>query len=73
MNKQDSIIDEKQICFPVGEFMLCNYIVKKDGAIIRGVGKYLKFPLKKRFRKKKEPDINSDSISKVKSKNPINN
>ena len=60
-------VKEKQICFPSsdGLFMLCNYIVRKDGRIIQGTNGFLKFPLSSKIirkKKEKEPDETSDSL-----------
>lgn len=57
MNQQE----EQQICFPIGDFMLCNFVIRKDGTVIRGINGFLKFPLRSKLVKRKEPD-ESDSL-----------
>jgi len=59
MSQQNLIIPETQICFVIDGYMLCNYIVRKNGVVILPKNsKYLKFPIMARLRKaKKKKDL----------------
>ena len=55
---------EGQICFPIEDFMFCNFVVIKGRKIESKSGKYLKFPLLKKQKEKPSPINDEDDSDK---------
>ena len=57
-------MDEEQVCFPIGEYMLCNYVVVGGRKIESKTGGYLRFPLVR--KQKTSPEEDEVSVARVK-------
>jgi len=57
LQKNKMIMKEIQHCFFADGYIFCNFVVRKDGTIVKGHGKMLRFPASCRNKYKNKTAI----------------